>query len=114
MEPSADRECPCPCHTGGAIHFMPCNCADLIARALEKERLRLLSLTVDDPLALVALVMTKDAEQDIRDAFAEDPINWWCGPAFRLWGIAFKNLLRSKGFDGEDYVFYVERALKLR
>jgi len=65
-------------------------------------------------LDLAALVMTRDMETDIRDAFREDPINWWCGPAFRLWGIAFKNLLRSRGHDPEDYVALVERALKLR
>lgn len=96
---------------------MPCNCAALIALANEKERMLSLRFATnpDDPaLALAALVMTKDMETDIRDAFREDPINWWSGPAFYLWGIAFKNLLRSKGYDPQDYVFLVERALKLR
>ena len=70
--------------------------------------------TGTDALSLAALVMTQDMETVIRDAFREDPVNWWTMPVFHLWGIAFKNLLRSRGHDPEDYVALVERALKLR
>ncbi len=69
--------------------------------------------TNEQALSLIAGVLPS-AEGDIRAAFAADPINWWCGPPFRLWGIAIRNLLRSQGHDPEDYVFLVERALKLR
>jgi hypothetical protein len=66
-----------------------------------------------EALALVTDVLPS-TEADIREAFAADPVNWWCELPFRLWGIAMRNLLRSRGHDPEDYVFLVERALKLR
>lgn len=45
--------------------------------------------------------LSKDVQQQIREAVAADPENW-CAPYHFFWGMAIRNLLRDKGF-GEDY-----------
>ena len=64
-----------------------------------------------------------DVEAEIRSAFVADPEHWWRASGFRLWGMAVRNLLRSRGFDSDYfqvhnlddiYVLLVEEALKLR
>lgn len=75
------------------------------------------------PALAVLAEIPADVEQDIKTAFTKNPDHWWRTPDFRLWGMAVRNLLRSRGFDSDHfhihnlddiYISLVEDALKLR
>lgn len=69
----------------------------------------------------VALIATLPLDE-IRNAYTHDRLNWFRRPSVRLWGAAVRQLLRSRGFDGQYFgsdlndifVPLVEEALNLR
>jgi hypothetical protein len=68
------------------------------------------------PQQIVAAVVPHDVGLDIRAAFAHDPANWFRRPSFRLWSMAMRQLLHSRGFyvTPDDFVPLVVEALNLR
>ena len=63
---------------------------------------------------LIAAAVPASVRQEIAAAYAHDPDNWWRRPSFRLWGIAMRRVLKSRGFDDQNFIPLVEQSLNLR
>lgn len=61
----------------------------------------------------VSQIIPAPVQAEIRAAYAHDPNNWFRRPSMRLFRMALKRVLASRGVHEED-VPLIEQALHLR
>jgi Leu/Phe-tRNA-protein transferase len=68
------------------------------------------------PELIVAAASPEAIRREIFTAYQHDRFNWFRRPTLRLWSMAMRRVLLSRGFavTSNDFIHVVERALNLR
>jgi len=74
---------------------------------------------ISDPQTAISILLDNtppDMQERIRAAHVSYPNDWFRAPTFRLWRMAMRRLLLSRGLETGDraFIMLVETALNLR